>query len=118
MDKIIKEQIIFALEDDNEVMTAALDPDSYLDEENKQMNRELIKLHKAILKKVEKKKPLTRDDLVLIRDANEMDLNDAANIREHHKQAIKLEQWLMGKITVGKMADDVKNSKKNCLSKR
>ena len=49
MDEEIKQQIIFALEDDNEVMTAALDPDSDLDEENKQMNRELIQKHEEII---------------------------------------------------------------------
>lgn len=39
MSKKIKEQMIFVLEDDNELMRAALDPDSDLDEENKQMCR-------------------------------------------------------------------------------
>lgn len=94
MDEKIKQHIIFILEDDNEVMTAALDPDSDLDEENKQMNRDLIKEHNRILSKIEKGEPLTQMDFILIRDANEMDLNDVADIREHHKQAVELDNWL------------------------
>ena len=75
MDEKIQEQILFVLEDDNEVMTAAL-ADSGFDEENKQMNRELIKEHKQIIEKVESGKLLTQHDLQLIRDANEIHLND------------------------------------------
>lgn len=94
MDEAIKQQIIFVLDDDNEVMTAALDPDSYLDEDNKQMNRDLIKEHEKILSKVERGEPLTQMDLILIRDANEMDLNDKVEIRGHHQQALALNDWL------------------------
>ena len=52
MNKTIRDQIIFALEDDNELMTAALDGD--LDKENKQMNRELIQRHREILAKLDR----------------------------------------------------------------
>ena len=41
MNPAIKEQILFVLEDDNELMSTALHGD--LDEQNKKMNRELIK---------------------------------------------------------------------------
>lgn len=102
MDKEIKKQILFVLEDDNEVMTAALEPDSDLDEENKAMNRELIKKHKAILSKVEKDQQLTREDLDLIRDANEIHLNDVDNVQEHHQQAVALNDWLEQRIELGK----------------
>ncbi len=56
MNKEIKNQIIFALEDDNEVMASALGKDSDLDEENKQMNRELIEEHRKILNKLDENK--------------------------------------------------------------
>ena len=92
MDEEIKKQIVFVLDDDNEVMTAALD--SNLDEENKQMNRELIKEHEAIITKIEKGKQLTQNDLQLIRDANEIHLNDKDNFNGHHRQAVQLNDWL------------------------
>ena len=92
MNEAIRKQIIFVLEDDNEVMTAALDSD--LDKENKQMNRELIKKHEVIIAKVEKGKQLTQLDLQLIRNANEIHLNDEDNLNGHHKQAVKLNDWL------------------------
>jgi len=94
MDKEMKEHVIFVLEDDNEIMTAALDPNSGLDEENKQMNRELIKKHEAIIDKVQKNQQLTQNDLQLIRDANEIHLNDKVNLACHHKQAVELDNWL------------------------
>lgn len=75
-----------------EVMTAALD--SNLDEENKRMNRELIKKHEAIIGKVENNKQLSQENLQLIRDANEIHLNDAGNINGHYKQAVELDNWL------------------------
>jgi len=94
MNEEIKEQIIFVLDDDNEVMTMALDEHSDLDEENKRLNRLLIKRHEAILAKLDKSEPLTQDDLRLIRAANEIHLNDEDNLNGRHKQAVKLNQWL------------------------
>lgn len=94
MDKKIREQIIFVLEDDNEVMTTALEPGSGLDEENRQMNMELIKKHEAIIAGVEKSGKLTQEDLLLIRDANQIHLNDQDNINGHYKQAVRLNDWL------------------------
>ena len=94
MDEKIKKQIVFALEDDNELMTAALEPDSDLDDKNKEMNRALIQEHEKILAKIENDEPLTQHDLVLIKDANEMDINDVDNVRGHHGQAIALNEWL------------------------
>lgn len=94
MNPEITEQIRFVLEDDNEVMTAALAPDSDLDAENKQMNRELIKKHEAIIAKVEKGKWPTQAELQLIRDANEIHLNDKDNLNGRHAQAAKLNDWL------------------------
>jgi hypothetical protein len=101
MNKEIKRQIIFVLGDDNEVMTAAL-RNSDLDQENKQMNRELIKKHEAIIAKVEKGELLVKMDLDLIRDANEIHLNDEANIQEHHPQAVALNDWLDRMTEFGK----------------
>jgi len=92
MKKAIKEQILFVLEDDNEVMTAALDSD--LDEENKEMNRDLIKEHERIIEKVENGEQLTALDLQLIHDANEIHLNDEIDLGQHHKQAVMLDKWL------------------------
>lgn len=94
MDEEIRKQIVFVLEDDNEVMTAALDSESGLDEENKEMNKELIKKHEAILSRVEKAEQLTGEYLDLIRDANEIHLNDVDNLQEHHQQAVALNEWL------------------------
>jgi len=94
MEKEIKEQIIFVLEDDNEVMLAALQPGSGLDARNKQLNRELIKKHKKILDKLEKAEVLSQEDLQLIRDANEIHLNDIINLNGRYKQAVELDNWL------------------------
>jgi hypothetical protein len=94
MEKEIKEQIIFVLEDDNEVMTSALSPDSGLDTENKLMNTELIKKHEAIINKVKKNRPLAQEDLQLVRDANEIHLNDIINLNGRYKQAVELDNWL------------------------
>jgi hypothetical protein len=102
MNESIRRQIIFVLEDDNEVMTAALDPDSDLGEENKQMNRELIKKHESIIAKVEKGKQLPQVDLQLIRDANEIHFNDKDNLNGHHAEAVKLNDWLEQRIELSK----------------
>ena len=90
----VKEQVMFVLEDDNEVMTTALDPDSDLDGENKQMNRELIREHRRIIEKLEKGEHLTQHGLQLIRGANEIHLNDSSNLAGHHEQAVELDHWL------------------------
>lgn len=102
MNAAIRRQIVFALEDDNEVMTAALDKTSGLDEENKRLNRLLIKRHEAILAKLDKSEPLTQDDLRLIRDANEIHLNDQDNLNGRHRQAVKLNQWLEQRMELNK----------------
>jgi len=92
MEEKIKQQILFVLSDDNEIMTAALD--SNLDKENKRMNRELIKKHEAIIEKIKNNKLPSQEELTLIRDANEIHLNDAGNINGHYKQAVELDNWL------------------------
>jgi len=92
MNAAIEKHIRFVLEDDSELMSAALTGD--LDEENKRMNRELIKRHEAILAKLDNGKTLSQEDLQVIRDANEIYLNDAANLNGHHRQAVKLDRWL------------------------
>jgi len=94
MDKAIKKQIVFVLEDDNEVMAAALDPDSDLDKENKEMNKQLIQEHENIIEKVNRGEGVTGNDLDLIRDANEIHLNDEDDINGHHEQAVELDKWL------------------------
>jgi len=95
MNPEMEEQISFVLEDDNEVMTAALAAsESDLDAENKQMNRELIKKHETIIAKVEKGKLPTQTELQLIRDANEIHLSDKDNLNGRHEQAEKLNDWL------------------------
>ena len=68
MDDEIRETVRFVLADDDEGMRAALEPDSDLDEENKQMNRELIQRHGQILAKLDRDEVLSQEDLVLIRD--------------------------------------------------
>ena len=82
------------LSDDNEVMTAALDADSGLDDENKEMNSQLIAEHEKIVKKVERGQDLTGKDLVLIRDANEIHINDEEDINGRYKHAVTLGRWL------------------------
>ena len=90
----IKEQIRFVLEDDNELMQAALRPGSDLDSRNKQLNRELIKRHDKILAKLDKSEMLSQEDLQLVRDANEIHLNDEENLNGRHKEAVELDSWL------------------------
>lgn len=102
MNRTIRKQIVFALEDDNEVMAAALDPESDLDEENKRLNRLLIKRHESILTKIEKGQALTQEDLVLIRDANEIHVNDVQNLNDRHRQAMALDEWLDNMIELSK----------------
>jgi len=102
MNEQIKRQIVFALDDDNEVMTAALDEHSDLDEENKRLNRLLTKRHEAILAKIEKGQSLTQEDLVLIRNANEIHVNDALNLNGRHRQAMALSEWLDNMIELSK----------------
>ena len=94
MDDETKEQIRFVLLDDNELMRAALAPDSNLDAENKQMNRELIEKHERILAKLDRGESLNQEDLLLMRDANEIHVNDSENLNGRHKEAIALENWL------------------------
>lgn len=96
MDRAIKDQIIFVLEDDNEVMRSALDSD--LDAKNKRLNRKLIVHHEKILGKVEQGLPLSQLDLLLIENANDIHLNDAANLAGHHRQALRLERWVLGRL--------------------
>jgi hypothetical protein len=100
MDKQIRAQIRFALEDDNELMSTALNGD--LDRENKQMNRKLIKKHEQILTKLEKDEQLSQEDLQLVRDANQIHLNDTEEMYGHHKQAVELDTWLDNMIELGK----------------
>jgi len=102
IDKKIKEQIRFVLEDDNEVMLAAINPDSDLDDENKQMNRELIARHNEILNKLDRDQLPNQEDLQLIRDANEIHLNDIANLNGHHEQALELDTWLDNMMELSK----------------
>ena len=94
MNPAIKNQIRFVLEDDSELMLAAIDPDSDLDPENKKLNRELIERHEIILAKLDRDEMPSQQELQLIRDANEIHLNDTANLNGHHKQAVKLDRWL------------------------
>jgi hypothetical protein len=94
MNQAIKETIRFVLEDDNEGMRVAIEPDSDLDPDNKQMNRELIQRHEQILAKLDRDEALNQEDLVLIRDANEIHVNDTLDLGEHHKQALMLKEWL------------------------
>jgi len=102
MNEAIKEAIRFVLEDDDEGMRAALAPDSDLDAENKQMNRELIERHEQILAKLDADEVLTQDDFVLIRDANEIHVNDTLDLNGHHKEAFVLEEWLANMIELDK----------------
>lgn len=92
MDPAIKEQILFVLDDDNEVMASALDSD--LDQENKRMNRRLIARHNRITAKVEKGQELSWDELLLVEDANEIHLNDRGNLNGRHEQAKMLAAWI------------------------
>lgn len=100
MNPAIKEQIRFVLEDDNEVMAAALESD--LDEENKQMNPELIQRHNQIRAKLDRDEMPSQEDLQLIRDANEIHLNDSDNLNGRHAQAVELDRWLDNMTELGK----------------
>jgi hypothetical protein len=109
MDDEIREQIRFVLDDDDEGMWAGLEEDSDLDDDNKQMNRELIKKHEQILAKLGRGEPMSQQDLQLIRDANEIHVNDSENLNGCHEEALALEEWLDGMITGSKdkTMDDV-----------
>ena len=100
MNEGIKEMIRFVLEDDNEVMSAALEGD--LDEENKQMNRELIQRHEVILAKLDRDEMPSQEELQLIRDANEIHLNDSDNLNGHHERAVELDRWLDSMMELSK----------------
>jgi len=114
-DEEIKEQILFVLEDDNEGMRAALDSD--LDEQNKEMNRELIHEHERIIEKVGSGETLTADDLVLIRDANEIHFNDSNNLAGRHREAVMLHKWLQAQESHQKPAFDDEGRCLKCRSK-
>ena len=92
MNDDIKETIRFVLEDDSEVMSAALEGD--LDEENKRMNQELIQKHEAILAKLDRDEMTSQENLQLIRDANEIHLNDSDDLNGNHGEAVELVRWL------------------------
>jgi len=92
MSPAVEDQILFVLDDDNEVMRSALDSD--LDEKNKRMNRELIAQHEGVATKVERGDKLTQHDRQLIRAANEIHLNDVDNLVGRHQQAALLDGWL------------------------
>ncbi len=94
MDERIREQVRFVLEDDDELMRAALRLESDLDARNKQLNRELIQRHEKILDKLDKCELLSQEDMQLVRDANEIHLNDELNLNERHKEAVELDNWL------------------------
>jgi len=100
MNPAIKEQIRFVLEDDDELMSAALQGD--LDEENKQLNRELIQRHNQILAKLDRDELPHQEDLQLVRDANEIHLNDTDNLNGRHVQAVELDRWLDNMTELGK----------------
>ena len=94
MNSEIKEQIRFVLEDDNELMLTALQKGSDLDARNKQLNRELIKKHEKILVKLDNDEMLGQEDFHLVRDANEIHVNDELNFNGRHKEAVELDKWL------------------------
>ena len=88
MNEAIRKQIIFALEDDNEVMTAALNGD--LDQENKQRNRELIKQHEALIAKVEKGK--TGKVLTVIPEKQRVIVEKVNFIKRHTRPSARQRQ--------------------------
>lgn len=102
MNPTIKEQIRFVLEDDNELMQAALDPNSGLDEEDRHMNQELIQRHERILTKLDRDELPSQEDLQLIRDVNEIHLNDTVNLNGHHEHAWELDAWLDNMMELSK----------------
>ena len=59
---------------------------------------EVIRRHEQVLEKLDADEALTQADLVLIRDANEIHLNDTLDLAGHHKEVIALEEWLASKI--------------------
>lgn len=97
MKENIREMAIIVLEEDNEVMSSALEDEDF-DKENKKLNRLLIKDHNKILDKLRSNKKLSKKDMRLIADANEIYLNDTINITEFHKEAVKLDRWLSREI--------------------
>jgi len=102
LDKEIERHVRFVLEDDNEVMAVASEPGSDLDDENKRMNIELIRQHEKILDRIDRGKRLTKRDVELIRDANEIHLNDEDNVAGHHREAVALNEWLEQRIGLSK----------------
>lgn len=94
MNKEIKEQIRFVIEDDDELMLSAMRSGSDLDARNKQLNRELISKHKKILAKLDKDEMLSQEEFQLVRDADEIHLNDELNFNGRHKEAVELDKWL------------------------
>jgi len=79
MKPAVKKQIRFMLEQENRVMSDALDI------ENKQMIQNIIQRNKDVLTRLDKN-CLTQEDLQLIRDANDICLNDHENLADHYEQ--------------------------------
>jgi hypothetical protein len=77
MDEQIKQQIRFVL-----------------DTENRRLNRQLIDRHEQILAKLDRNEALSQEDLVLVREANEIHVNDSLDLGSHHQEALALEEWL------------------------
>lgn len=92
--KDMKKLIIFVLEDDNEVMETACNKGSDLDKDNQKLNKLLIARHNKLIDKVEQDKPLTKKDLELISDANQIFVNDIINLTGFHQKSLRLKRWL------------------------
>lgn len=92
MIEVLEETAIFVLEDDIEGMTSALDSD--LDAENKRLNQLLIKKQKDVIAKIKTGQKLTKEDMNIIKDANEIHINDTCDFAEHHVDALKLDMHL------------------------
>lgn len=89
---VIEETMCRSLEDDVEVMTSALDSD--LDAENKRLNSLLIKKQKEVIKKIKTGKTLSKDDKKIIKDANEIHVNDESDFCGFHNDALDLDVYL------------------------
>lgn len=102
MDKQIIEQIRFVLGEGRGRMQAAIGSQGDLDAESRQRGQEPTARGQEILARLDRGEQLGQEDFELIRDANEIHVNDVENRNGHHGEAMALADWLDQMMEVSK----------------
>jgi len=113
MKPAIKKHIRVILEEENRVMSDALNNNTA----NKQIIQNMLQRNKDVLTRLDKD-CLSQEDLQLIRDANDIYLNDHESLADHYEEIVGLDRWL-DTMTEQKAASKNKTSaiteKERCL---